>query len=48
MAPFCRTVEEGREVIAEMAKHGLRRGERSLEARMDRPCESAWAWNRGL
>ena len=23
MIPFCRTVEEGRRVIAEMAKHGL-------------------------
>jgi pyruvate,water dikinase len=27
MVPFCRTVEEGRKVIDEMAKHGLRRGE---------------------
>ena len=26
MVPFCRTVEEGRKVIAEMAKHGLKRG----------------------
>jgi len=31
MVPFCRTVEEGRKVLAEMAKHGLRRGERGLE-----------------
>jgi pyruvate,water dikinase len=31
MIPFCRTVEEGRRVVAEMAKHGLVRGERGLE-----------------
>ena len=31
MVPFCRTVEEGRKVIAEMAKHGLKRGENGLE-----------------
>jgi len=31
MIPFCRTVEEGRRVQAEMAKYGLRRGENSLE-----------------
>ena len=31
MVPFCRTVEEGRLVLAEMAKHGLMRGERGLE-----------------
>lgn len=31
MIPFCRTVEEGRRVVAEMARHGLRRGERGLE-----------------
>jgi pyruvate,water dikinase len=31
MIPFCRTVEEGRRVQAEMAKHGLRRGEDGLE-----------------
>jgi pyruvate,water dikinase len=31
MVPFCRTVEEGRKVIAEMAKQGLRRGEDGLE-----------------
>ncbi|MCS6985421.1 MAG: phosphoenolpyruvate synthase [Leptospiraceae bacterium] len=31
MVPFCRTVEEGRKVIAEMEKHGLRRGENGLE-----------------
>ena len=31
MIPFCRTVEEGNKVQAEMAKHGLRRGENGLE-----------------
>jgi pyruvate,water dikinase len=31
MVPFCRTVEEGRRVQEEMAKHGLRRGEDALE-----------------
>jgi pyruvate,water dikinase len=31
MIPFCRTVEEGSKVLAEMAKHGLRRGETGLE-----------------
>jgi pyruvate,water dikinase len=31
MVPFCRTVDEGRKVIAEMEKNGLRRGERGLE-----------------
>jgi pyruvate,water dikinase len=31
MVPFCRTVEEGRRVIAEMEKHGLKRGENGLE-----------------
>ena len=31
MIPFCRTVEEGRLVQAEMAKHGLPRGEKGLE-----------------
>ena len=31
MVPFCRTVEEGRRVQQEMAKHGLRRGEDGLE-----------------
>jgi pyruvate,water dikinase len=31
MIPFCRTVEEGRKVQAEMAKHGLNRGEDGLE-----------------
>jgi len=31
MIPFCRTVEEGRRVQEEMAKHGLRRGEDGLE-----------------
>lgn len=31
MVPFCRTVEEGRKVVAEMEKHGLKRGENGLE-----------------
>jgi len=31
MIPFCRTVEEGQLVLAEMKKHGLRRGEKGLE-----------------
>ncbi len=31
MIPFCRTVEEGEQVIAEMAKQGLRRGVGGLE-----------------
>lgn len=31
MIPFCRTVEEGHRVQAEMDKHGLRRGENGLE-----------------
>ncbi len=31
MVPFCRTVEEGKRVIAEMAKHGLKQGEHGLE-----------------
>jgi pyruvate,water dikinase len=31
MVPFCRTVEEGRRVLAEMARHGLVRGEGGLE-----------------
>ena len=31
MIPFCRTVEEGRAVLAEMAKHGLERGKEGLE-----------------
>jgi pyruvate,water dikinase len=31
MIPFCRTVEEGRKVIAEMAANGLRQGENGLE-----------------
>ena len=31
MVPFCRTVEEGRRVMAEMEKHGLKRGENGLE-----------------
>jgi pyruvate,water dikinase len=31
MIPFCRTVEEGRRVLAAMAEHGLRQGEDGLE-----------------
>jgi pyruvate,water dikinase len=31
MVPFCRTVSEGSKVLAEMAKHGLVRGEDGLE-----------------
>lgn len=31
MIPFCRTVEEGKKVVAEMEKHGLRRGVNALE-----------------
>ncbi|WP_455378509.1 putative PEP-binding protein, partial [Petrachloros mirabilis] len=31
MVPFCRTVDEGRLVLAEMERHGLKRGERGLE-----------------
>ena len=31
MVPFCRTVEEGQLVQAEMAKHGLKRGQNGLE-----------------
>ena len=31
MVPFCRRVAEGKQVIAEMARHGLKRGENGLE-----------------
>jgi len=31
MVPFCRTVEEGRKVIEEMARHGVVQGENGLE-----------------
>jgi pyruvate,water dikinase len=31
MIPFCRTVDEGRRVVAAMAGHGLRQGEAGLE-----------------
>ena len=31
MIPFCRTVEEGRRVLKEMEKHGLKRGVNKLE-----------------
>jgi len=31
MVPFCRTIKEGREVLAQMKKHGLERGKKDLE-----------------
>ncbi len=31
MIPFCRTVEEGKRVLDEMAQHGLQRGDKGLE-----------------
>jgi pyruvate,water dikinase len=31
MVPFCRTVEEGRKVLAEMQRHGLQQGQNGLE-----------------
>ncbi len=31
MVPFCRTIDEGRKVLAEMARHGLVQGEDGLE-----------------
>jgi pyruvate, water dikinase len=31
MIPFCRTLEEGRRVLSELAKNGLARGENGLE-----------------
>jgi pyruvate,water dikinase len=31
MIPFCRTPEEGRKVLAEMEKHGLKQGENGLQ-----------------
>ena len=31
MIPFCRTPDEGRKVLAEMAKHGLKKGENGLQ-----------------
>ncbi len=31
MIPFCRTIDEGRRVQVEMAKHGLKRGDNGLE-----------------
>jgi len=34
MIPFCRTVEEGRKVLATMSKHGLRQHENGLEVYM--------------
>lgn len=34
MIPFCRTPQEGRRVLAEMAKHGLKQGENGLQVYM--------------
>jgi pyruvate, water dikinase len=34
MIPFCRTPDEGRKVLAEMEKHGLKRGENGLQVYM--------------
>ena len=31
MIPFCRTIEEGKKVLAEMEKHGLKRGQNGLQ-----------------
>ena len=31
MIPFCRTIEEGKKVLAQMKKHGLERGRKGLE-----------------
>ena len=31
MIPFCRTVEEGKKVLVELAKHGLRQGANGLD-----------------
>ncbi|OJI06768.1 phosphoenolpyruvate synthase [bacterium CG10_46_32] len=31
MVPFCRTIKEGKQVLAVMAKHGLKRGVKNLE-----------------
>jgi pyruvate,water dikinase len=31
MIPFCRTVEEGKRIQAEMARHGLVHGQNGLE-----------------
>ena len=31
MIPFCRTVDEGRKVLAEMQRHGLQQGQNGLE-----------------
>ena len=31
MIPFCRTIDEGKKVLDEMAKHGLKRGDKGLE-----------------
>jgi pyruvate,water dikinase len=34
MVPFCRTLDEGQRILAELARNGLRRGERGLEVWM--------------
>ena len=34
MVPFCRTLDEARRVVAELARHGLTRGERALDLYM--------------
>lgn len=34
MIPFCRTLDEGRQVLAEMAKHGLEQGKNGLQVYM--------------
>ena len=31
MIPFCRTIEEGEKVLAEMKKHGFERGQKGLQ-----------------
>jgi pyruvate,water dikinase len=31
MVPFCRTIEEGKEVLKQMKRHGLERGKKDLE-----------------
>ena len=44
MVPFCRTVEEGRKVLAQMARYGLERGENGLEIYVmcESPATSFW------
>jgi len=41
MIPFCRTVEEGKRVLSEMEKHGLRRGDKGLEVYVMSPATSS-------